>query len=114
MKAAIIGSRNFADYTMMKSIISGFNISTIISGGAAGADTLAEKYSSEMNIPIEVIKPDWSKYGRGAGIVRNKEIVNNADIVFAFWDGTSKGTKSSINFAKKAGKQIEIISYLQK
>jgi hypothetical protein len=113
MIAAVIGSRGFEDYEQMKAILKDKGLTGIVSGGAKGADTLAERYAKESGLPVETIKPEWTKYGRAAGMVRNKEIVSKADIVFAFWDGTSKGTKSSIDFAKKTGKKIEIIYYLE-
>lgn len=76
----------------------------LISGGAKGVDSIAEEWSRFRKLPIEQHKPDWSKYGKGAGIVRNKEMVLAADYVLIFWDGESKGTKSVIDFCEKQGK----------
>ena len=67
-----------------------------------------------MGIPLLVFKPDYQKYGRGATLVRNTQIIENADVVFAFWDGQSKGTKDSITKAKKLQKELHIISYGEK
>lgn len=111
MKIAVIGSRSFNDYVFLKDtllkIISGISSDvTIVSGGAKGADILSEKFARENNLQTEIYLPDWKKFGRGAGIVRNKDIVNASDIVVAFWDGKSKGTLSSINIAKKQNKKI--------
>ena len=47
--------------------------------------------------------------GGAVPIVRNKQIVDYADHVVAFWDGNSKGTLSVINYAKKAGKPCDVI-----
>jgi hypothetical protein len=58
-----------------------------------------------------VFKPDWNKYGKSAGFVRNKLIIENADIVFAFWDGESKGTLISINIAKELNKKLYICNF---
>lgn len=113
MIAAVIGSRTFEDYNIMKAILKDKGLTGIISGGAKGADRFAERYAQEIGLPIEIIKPEWEKYGRAAGVMRNKEIVNKADIIFAFWDGKSKGTKSSIDFAEKIRKKVEIIYYLE-
>ena len=55
---------------------------------------------------VEIFLPEWKKYGRAAGPVRNKEMVNSADLVIAFWDGKSKGTKSLIKYAEKIGKEL--------
>ena len=52
--------------------------------------------------------PQYERFGRAAPIVRNKEIVNYADKVLVFWDGSSKGTLSVIKYAQKIGKPIEV------
>ncbi len=108
MKYAVIGSRNFNHYAEFERELEKYDISEIVSGGAKGADQFAERYAHEKSIPIEIIKPDWSKYGKAAGVIRNREIIDNCDAVIAFWDGESKGTKSSIDFAEKAGKKVTV------
>ena len=71
--------------------------------------SLGEKYAIENGIETLIYKPDWAKYKRGAGVVRNKQIVEAFDLIIAFWDGKSKGTKNSINTAKKMDKEVRII-----
>ena len=77
----------------------------LISGGAKGVDSIAEEWGRFRKIQIEQHKPDWATYGKGAGIVRNKEMVLAADYILIFWDGESKGTKSVIDFCEKQGKK---------
>ena len=108
MKYAVIGSRNLNNYAELEKELEKYDISEIVSGGAKGADQFAERYAYEKSIPIEIIKPDWARYGKGAGVIRNREIIDHCDAVIAFWDGESKGTKSSINFAEKAGKKVTV------
>jgi hypothetical protein len=114
MRVAIVGSRGFSDYEMLKSEINSFvdvsKITEIISGGAIGADYLAEKFAYEHQLKMTVFKPDWST-GKGAGMVRNRTIVENSDWVFAFWDGQSKGTKNSIDHANRLGKYLVTVYY---
>ena len=119
MNIAIVGGRDFSDYTLLKeSLLAYISIygvpDNIVSGGAKGADTLAAQFATEMGIPLLVFKPDYQKYGRGATLVRNTQIIENAEVVFAFWDGESKGTKDSITKAKKLQKELYIISYAEK
>ena len=110
MNIAIIGSRDFTDYRCLKETLDShfsFNIKDvdyIVSGGAKGADTLAERYAREHNIPIKIYPAQWKTFGKSAGYRRNIEIIENSDIVFAFWDGKSKGTKHSIDIANKQNK----------
>lgn len=112
MKYAVIGGRDFVDYELLEKTLNDIcTISFIISGGAKGTDQLAEHYSTENGINTMIFRPDWKKYGRGAGVVRNKKIIENSDICVAFWDGKSKGTQSSINIAKKLNIPTLIINY---
>ena len=109
MKIAVIGSRTFNDYELVKETLSTFTISLLVSGGAKGADSLGERYANENNIETLIFKPDWKKHGPAAGPLRNTDIVNNADTIIAFWDGESRGTKDSITKAEKLGKEVIII-----
>jgi YspA, cpYpsA-related SLOG family len=106
----VIGSRTFNDYELVKEELDKHEISKIVSGGAKGADSLAEKYAYENNLPVEIFKPDWS-LGRHAGFIRNKTIVEHSDTLIAFWDGVSKGTLSSIRYGEEAGKHTIIVRY---
>ena len=92
-------------------LLSEYEPECIISGGAKGADSLARQYANEHAIAIVEYKPEWDKYGRAAGFIRNTDIVNNSDMIIAFWDGKSKGTKHSIGLAHKLNKQVIIIRY---
>lgn len=111
MKVAVVGSRTFNDYYMMMDCLDVLKIAEIVSGGAKGADSLAERYANERSIPLTVFKPEWDRYGKGAGFRRNATIVDHADLVVAFWDGSSKGTQHSINYAKARNKEVIIIQY---
>lgn len=112
MKLAVVGSRTFTDYKLLKLTLDELSgIDLIISGGANGADKLVERYAFENGIKTTIYIPEWSKLGRSAGIIRNKIIVESADMVVAFWDGISHGTKNSIELAKKANKILKIMKY---
>ena len=117
MNVAIIGSREFNnfDYALEKVIefieTDNNQISKIVSGGAAGADTIAEQIAMYMGIPTKIFLPNWDKHGKSAGFVRNTQIVENSDIIIAFWDGLSKGTLDSINKAKSLGKRVIVHNY---
>ena len=104
MKVAVIGGRKFDDYERMKSILDLLPITRIISGGARGADKLSERYATENNIPTKIYLPDWDLFGKKAGFLRNTTIIENSDIVIAFWDGRSRGTRDSIGKANKLKK----------
>jgi predicted Rossmann fold nucleotide-binding protein DprA/Smf involved in DNA uptake len=112
MIIAIVGSRSFTDYDTVKETIKEYvgtkRVDKIISGGAKGADKLAERFAKEHNIKIEVIYPRWKELGKKAGYIRNELIVMYSDLVFAFWDGESLGTAHTIRIAKRQGKKVVI------
>jgi hypothetical protein len=108
MKTAIIGSRNISNFAALDQVLKGLPITEVVSGGAAGVDTLAEQWAKENKKPITIIKPDYSQYGKQATMVRNAEIVKQAEQVIAFWDGESPGTKATIEMARKAGKLLKV------
>lgn len=110
MKIAFVGSRNFPNQQFVYDTVKWYveeSFIDFISGGAIGVDSWAEQVAREFNVDCEIIKPDWSK-GRGAGIIRNKTIVDKCDKVVAFWDGYSKGTKYTIDYAVTQEKPVDI------
>lgn len=114
MRTAVIGSRGFENYNLLKKELEKFEISLIISGGAKGADTLAEKYAKEKGIETIVFNPEYELYGKKATFVRNDKIINECERLIAFWDNKSKGTESTYKKALKKGKDVHLINYGQK
>jgi len=111
-KIAVVGSRSFDNYSLLrKYLLNYFHPFILISGGAQGADSLAESFAYSKNLKTKIYKAKWNKYGRSAGPIRNKKIVENADIIVAFWDGESKGTKMTIDYAKEKGKPVYVVMY---
>lgn len=103
MKTIIAGSRGI---TSIKHIVdaverSGFTVSHIISGGAAGVDQLGEAYAKRHQIPLTIMKANWKTHGRSAGYKRNTQMAEVADALIAVWDGKSNGTKHMIDTAKR-------------
>jgi len=107
-RIAVIGSRGFDDYFQLVAVLEPHLPAVLISGGAPGADGLAERFAQERGLEINVIPADWQRYGRGAGPIRNKQIVESADLVIAFWDGKSRGTRSALAHAEKVGVPVEV------
>jgi hypothetical protein len=111
MKVAVVGSRTFNNYELLYKTLNKLEISLLISGSANGADKLGEQYANENNIPTKIFLPDWEKHGKAAGFIRNTDIINEAELVVAFWDQSSRGTKDSIDKAEKQGKKVIIITF---
>ncbi|MGN0494185.1 MAG: hypothetical protein ACI4F7_11100 [Acutalibacteraceae bacterium] len=99
MKIAIVGSRNLYVNDFEKYLPE--ETTEIVSGGAKGIDSSAANYAVLHNIKLTEILPEYNKYGKAAPLKRNLEIIKYADLVIAFWDGKSKGTKYVIDNCKK-------------
>lgn len=106
MKLAIVGSRTITSLDLSDYIKERPDV--IITGGAMGVDTVAEEFARSHGIPLDVHKPDYSTHNRKAPLIRNQEIVEQADEVLAIWDGHSKGTKYTIDWAKRKGKPVHV------
>ena len=114
----VIGSRSFTDYELMSAkldhLLQNHSKVVIISGGAKGADALAERYAKEHDMPVIVFPAKWEELGKMAGYIRNKEMHEFASKMpkrgcIAFWDGKSKGTQHSFKIARECNTPIKII-----
>ena len=106
MRIAIVGSRGIQNYDLKKHIPP--DTTLIVSGGVTGVDMLAEKYADEHGIEKLIFKPEYQRYGKSAPLIRNKMIVDSVDLVIAIWDGSSAGTRFTIDYAKRRGVPCEI------
>ena len=107
MKLLVAGSRSITDFDLSPYISN--DVDVIISGGAEGIDFLAEQYADFHRISKYIIRPRYNIYGRYAPLKRNEQMVDMADTILIIWDGHSKGTQHTIEYAKKIGKKTTVI-----
>lgn len=111
MKLIVAGSRSIKSVVEVYIAIEACKfdrITEIVSGKAKGVDTIGEQYALEYNIPITEFPANWSKYGKAAGQIRNKEMADYADALVAVWDGYSKGTAGMITIMRKLNKPVYV------
>lgn len=110
MKVIIAGGRNIINYELVTSAVhdSQFEITEIVSGGAAGVDTLAIEYAVENDLPFTIYEADWDRHGKAAGPIRNFKMAKNAEALIAIWDGESRGTRNMIEEAKRVGIKVYV------
>ena len=105
MKVAVIGSRNLTVDNIEEYLPCG--TTEIVSGGARGIDACAREFAMSKGLKFTEYLPDYKKYGSyAAPLKRNLQIIEYSDIIIAFWDGRSKGTKFVIENCKKTGKEV--------
>jgi hypothetical protein len=115
IKVIIAGGRDFNDLNLLfkncEEILKEYSEIEIVSGGARGADKMGEYYANKKEYQIKRFPAQWEKYGKSAGYIRNKEMSEYGDLLIAFWDGSSKGTKNMIDLAESKKIPTHIIKY---
>ena len=115
-KVIIAGSRGFEDYDILKKTMDsllrirveqGEEI-VIVCGEAHGADALGKCYASERGFAVLSFPADWRRFGRRAGVIRNRQMAEAADACVCFWDGESRGTANMIEEARRRGLPLRV------
>ena len=106
MKVAVIGSRGLGVSDLGRFLPE--NTTEIVSGGAKGVDTSAREYALSHGIKLTEFLPEYTRFGRSAPLKRNISIIEYADIVLAFWDGKSRGTKFVIDNCRRLGVEVRV------
>ena len=104
MKILIAGSRNIKDFDFTELVPEETEL--IVTGGANGIDKCAEAFADLHGISKLVLRPNYKKYRKAAPLLRNRMMVDICDIAIIVWDGTSRGTKYTIDYAKETGKKV--------
>lgn len=117
----IVGTRTYEDYKAFKKQVDewlNYNVNLnediieIASGGARGVDSLAEKLANEENFLLKIFSADWNKYGKSAGPIRNRQMVEyikeKDGVCLIFWDGQSRGTKNDIDLCNEYGVKYKV------
>lgn len=132
MKVIVAGSRHITDYQLVSSVITNtinkydIEVTEIVSGCAAGPDTLGEQWALENGIKVEPFEANWNditapnalirtskwgnQYNARAGFQRNEKMAEYGDVLIAIWDGKSNGTKDMIERATKHG--LFVLKYI--
>ena len=114
VKVLVCGGRSYADAETLNRVLddlhSEFAIIQLIEGDAPGADRLAGQWAERQQLPHRKFPAKWRQYGKGAGYLRNKEMieVGRPDLVVAFPGGP--GTANMVALARAAGVPVRQIS----
>ena len=117
MIVIVCGSRGWTDSAKIKEVLAEIEPDIVIAGGARGADRLGAQAARDLGIKVEeypVTSADWQREGKRAGLNRNYLMLNEGkpDIVLAFWDGQSRGTKHMIDISREKGVEVEVYQNL--
>jgi hypothetical protein len=97
-KIGVVGSREYPRLEAVREFVSKLDPITnvLVTGGARGVDQTAAEEARDRNVRVVEYRPNYNKYGRGAPLRRNTEIVLGSDSLVAFWDGESTGTLDTL------------------
>lgn len=109
-RVLVCGGRDYQDrrrlHRVLDAAIGRLGLTMVISGGAMGADHLAQEWAERLGIPTEIYKAHWGKDGPGAGPIRNSRMLaeGKPDLVIAFPGGN--GTADMVAKAERAGVRV--------
>jgi predicted Rossmann fold nucleotide-binding protein DprA/Smf involved in DNA uptake len=110
LRVAIVGSRHFSDPARVDSYVKSLPAqASIITGSASGVDAAATKAARERGIPVQVIPASFEELADPSrSAARNQRLVDACDVLVAFWDGSSKGTRKTVDRAMDSGKEVHV------
>lgn len=110
MKVLFCGGRDFSDKFKVLRVMKKVKPSLVITGGARGADTLADQVAEALGIPRVIYPANWKGEKKKAGFIRNQRMLDEAwpDLVVAFEGGN--GTADMVDRAERAGFRVERIT----
>ena len=116
MRVAIVGSRRFSEPGRVSDYVNSLPArASVITGSASGVDAAATKAARAKGIPIQVIPASFDEAADASkSAARNQRLIDACDVMVAFWDGSSKGTRATVERALYAGKEVHVFVGLPK
>jgi predicted Rossmann fold nucleotide-binding protein DprA/Smf involved in DNA uptake len=110
VKVAIVGSRHFSDPDRVSEYVGSLpRGASIITGSASGVDAAATRAARAKGIPVHVIPASFDEMAdRKKSAARNQRLIDACDVLVAFWDGASTGTRHTVERALDSGKEVHV------
>jgi predicted Rossmann fold nucleotide-binding protein DprA/Smf involved in DNA uptake len=110
VKVAIVGSRHFSEQDRVGEYVNAMpRGASIITGSASGVDAAATRAARAKGIPVQVIPASFDELADPKkSAARNQRLIDACDVLVAFWDGSSKGTRSTVERALDSGKEVHV------
>jgi len=110
LRVAIVGSRHFSDLSRVGEYVKSLPPrASIVTGSASGVDASATKAAREKGIPVQVMPASFDEMADASkSAARNQRLVDSCDVLVAFWDGSSKGTRTTVERALDSGKEVHV------
>jgi len=110
VKVAIVGSRRFSEPLRVSDYVNSLPPrASIITGSASGVDAAATKAARAKGMAVQVMPASFDELADPArSAARNQRLVDACDVLVAFWDGSSKGTRATVERALDSGKEVHV------
>jgi predicted Rossmann fold nucleotide-binding protein DprA/Smf involved in DNA uptake len=110
LRVAIVGSRHYPDPDRVSEYVKSLPArASIITGSASGVDAAATKAGREKGIAVNVMPASFEELADASrSAARNQRLVDACDVLVAFWDGISNGTRTTIDRALDSGKEVHV------
>lgn len=110
MRVAIVGSRHFGDPARVADYVNSLPArASIITGSASGVDAAATKAARAKGIAVQVMPASFEELSdTSKAAARNQRLIDACDVLVAFWDGSSKGTRATVDRALDSGKEVQV------
>ncbi len=98
MRVGIIGSRHFGEPERVAEYVNGLpGGASIVTGGASGVDAAATKAARARGLAVQVLPMSFEEVKDNARAEeRRTKLVESCDVLVAFWDGASPGTRTTV------------------
>jgi predicted Rossmann fold nucleotide-binding protein DprA/Smf involved in DNA uptake len=110
LKVAIVGSRHFAEPARVTEYVNSLPPkASILTGSASGVDAAATKAARVRGMSVQVMPASFEELSDASkGAARNQRLIDSCDVLVAFWDGSSKGTRATVDRALDSGKEVQV------
>jgi predicted Rossmann fold nucleotide-binding protein DprA/Smf involved in DNA uptake len=111
-RVGIVGSRHFAALDQVEDYVRSLPPgASLVTGSASGVDAAATRVARSRGLPVQVVAASFEELGDAERAAeRNRRLVGISDILVAFWDGRSQGTRQTIERALDAGKEVHVFT----
>jgi predicted Rossmann fold nucleotide-binding protein DprA/Smf involved in DNA uptake len=110
MRFAIVGSRHYPYLDRVEAYVAGLRPgASIVTGSASGVDATAARAATARALPVQRVPASFEEIADPKrGRERNRRLISMCDVLVAFWDGESSGTRMTIESAIDAGKEVHV------
>lgn len=105
-----MGSRHYSGLDRVEEYVDALpSGSRVVTGSASGVDAAATRAARRREIPVQTVAASFEEVKDPAQAeARNRKLIENCDVLVAFWDGVSRGTRMTVERALDAGMEVHV------